>query len=127
MTLKSVTILGLPPIFVQASDLEQVYDDSISLESKGKVHNIEVTLDLYNNLPHVFQAFKIPQAQVVFFVFNQQITFFRHSRNLVIGWENNINDIIPHLRLPRKLVLQMSVKIVFSPDFWISCCKLSVL
>lgn len=57
---------GLPPIFVQVSDLEQVYDDSILLESKGKIHNIEVTLDLYNNLPHVFQAFKIPQAQVAF-------------------------------------------------------------
>jgi len=59
-------LTGLPPIFVQASDLEQIYGDAIWLESKGIEQNVEVTLDLYNNLPHVFQAFKIPQAQEAF-------------------------------------------------------------
>jgi len=57
---------GLPPIFAQVSDLEQVYDDTVLLESKGRSHNVEVTVDLYKNLPHVFQAFNIPQAKLAF-------------------------------------------------------------
>jgi len=62
----NANLSGLPPIFVQVSNLEQVYDDSLWLQSKAKEHKVEVTLDLYKNLPHVFQAFKIPQAQEAF-------------------------------------------------------------
>lgn len=60
-----VSKLGLPPIFVQVSTTEQVYDDTAWLEAKAKSHNVEITVDAFKNLPHVFQAFRIPQAQQV--------------------------------------------------------------
>jgi len=53
---------GLPPLYIQVSDSEQLFDDSVNLEKKARESNVEVTLRIFNGLPHVFQSFGGSQA-----------------------------------------------------------------
>jgi len=48
---------SLPPMLIQVSNTEQLYDDSVKLEARAKECNVKATLDVYDNQPHVFQAF----------------------------------------------------------------------
>ena len=53
-----------PKTLIQVSDIEILYSDSLDLESKIKDGNNEVTLSVYNNLPHVWQIFGfLPEAK----------------------------------------------------------------
>jgi len=54
----------LPPLLVQAGDRETVRDDATSLAAKAKAAGVDVDLQVWDGMIHVFQMFpEIPQAQ----------------------------------------------------------------
>ena len=48
---------GLPPFLIQAGGIEALVDDSISLAESAKRAGVEVKLEVYDNMTHVFQNF----------------------------------------------------------------------
>ncbi|MHA2392707.1 MAG: alpha/beta hydrolase [Promethearchaeota archaeon] len=48
---------GLPPLLIQAGGIEALVDDSITLAEQAKEAGVEVTLEVYENMTHVFQNF----------------------------------------------------------------------
>ena len=48
---------GLPPLLIQAGGIEALVDDSISLAERAKKAGVEVKLEVYDNMTHVFQNF----------------------------------------------------------------------
>jgi acetyl esterase/lipase len=48
---------GLPPLVIQAGTHEVLLDDAIRLARQAAVADIQVTLDITPQVPHVFQAF----------------------------------------------------------------------
>ncbi len=46
---------NLPPILIQVGTEEILFSDSISFAANAMITNTEVTLDVYEELPHVFQ------------------------------------------------------------------------
>jgi len=48
---------GLPPLYVQVSDSEMLLDDSLRLARRGHTHDVEVHVDIWHKVPHVWQAF----------------------------------------------------------------------
>lgn len=48
---------GLPPILLQASTCEMLYSDSVRFVDKAKAAGVDATLQTWNDMPHVFQAF----------------------------------------------------------------------
>ncbi len=48
---------GLPPTFIQVGDDEILLDDSTRLEKKLKASSVEVNLEVWKGMWHVFQAF----------------------------------------------------------------------
>jgi monoterpene epsilon-lactone hydrolase len=57
-------LTGLPPLLVQAGDRETVRDDATELAAKAKTAGVNVELQVWDGMIHVFQMFpEIPQAQ----------------------------------------------------------------
>jgi acetyl esterase/lipase len=48
---------GLPPILIQVGTAELLLDDSLNFAKRAKEAGIDVTLDIWEDMPHVFQAF----------------------------------------------------------------------
>jgi acetyl esterase/lipase len=48
---------GLPPMFIQAGDAEVYRDDSIALAERARARGVDVTLEVWPELFHAFQAF----------------------------------------------------------------------
>ncbi|MHA1378553.1 MAG: alpha/beta hydrolase [Candidatus Helarchaeota archaeon] len=48
---------GLPPILIQVGTSEILLDDSVRLEERAKKAGVEVILDIWEGMIHVFQAF----------------------------------------------------------------------
>ncbi|AKF07959.1 alpha/beta hydrolase [Sandaracinus amylolyticus] len=48
---------GLPPLLLQVGDAEVLLDDSVRLAARAKEAGVEVTLEVFDDLFHVFQAF----------------------------------------------------------------------
>ena len=54
----------LPPLLIQVGDRETVRDDSVMLAEKARVAGVEVDLQIWDGMIHVFQMFaEIPEAQ----------------------------------------------------------------
>ncbi len=55
---------GLAPILIQVSGHEVLLDDALRLTAKAGSDNLDVTLDVVADAPHVFQAFAaiLPQG-----------------------------------------------------------------
>ncbi|WP_050424885.1 alpha/beta hydrolase [Bradyrhizobium tropiciagri] len=57
-------LTGLPPLLVQVGDRETVRDDSTELVAKAKAVGVDVELQVWDGMIHVFQMFpEIPQAR----------------------------------------------------------------
>ncbi|MHA2224340.1 MAG: alpha/beta hydrolase [Candidatus Hodarchaeales archaeon] len=56
-------LTGLPPILVQVSSSEMLYDDSTQFAGIAKKAGLDVTLQVWNNTLHVFHAFGLPESQ----------------------------------------------------------------
>jgi monoterpene epsilon-lactone hydrolase len=48
---------GLPPLIIQAGSHEVLLDDAVRLAGKGATADVEVTLEITPEVPHVFQAY----------------------------------------------------------------------
>jgi len=81
---------GLPKLYIQVSDSEQLYDDSVRLEQKARSQNVDVTLRLFKGLPHVFQSFGGANATLAIGEIGQWV----HNHNLV-----SIQTELEHLRM----------------------------
>jgi len=58
-------LAGLPPLLLQVGDRETVLGDSTRFAKKARAAGVEVTLEVYPDMIHVFQQFAdlIPEAQ----------------------------------------------------------------
>jgi epsilon-lactone hydrolase len=58
-------LAGLPPLLLQVGDRETVLGDSTRFADKARTAGVEVTLEVYPDMIHVFQQFAdlIPEAQ----------------------------------------------------------------
>jgi len=56
---------GLPPLLIQVGSEEVLLDDSTRLAEQARAAGVDVTLEVGQDLPHVYQYFAsfLPQAQ----------------------------------------------------------------
>lgn len=68
---------GLPPLLIQSSSTELLFDEAVRLHKKAKRSGVESTLRVYPALPHVWQIFTvlIPEAGAAF----KEIAAFLHD------------------------------------------------
>lgn len=53
----------LPPLLIQASTSEMLYDDSRLFVERAKTAGVDATLEVWNEMMHVFQAFGLPESK----------------------------------------------------------------
>jgi acetyl esterase/lipase len=55
---------GLPPLLIQVGDRETVLDDSIAFADKTRAAGVDVDLQVWDGMIHVFQMFgaELPEA-----------------------------------------------------------------
>jgi acetyl esterase/lipase len=56
-TVLNASMTGLPPLFIQVGTAELLLGDAIALAAKASEANVNVTLETWPNMPHVFQMF----------------------------------------------------------------------
>jgi monoterpene epsilon-lactone hydrolase len=57
-------LAGLPPLLIQAGKAEALLDDSVRLADRARASGVDVTLELWDDMIHVFQAFSmLPEGQ----------------------------------------------------------------
>jgi acetyl esterase/lipase len=56
-------VAGLPPLLIQVGDRETVLDDSTSFADKARAAGVEVELEVWDNMIHVFQMFGTELAE----------------------------------------------------------------
>src|SRR3954466_13230213 len=54
---------GLPPLLIQVGDRETVLDDSIAFADKARAAGIDVSLEVWDGMIHVFQMFGLTEAR----------------------------------------------------------------
>ncbi|MBA7506711.1 Acetyl esterase [subsurface metagenome] len=54
---------GLPPLLIQASTSEMLYDDSRLFVERAKAAGVDATLEVWDDMMHVFQAFGLPESK----------------------------------------------------------------
>jgi acetyl esterase/lipase len=55
---------GLPPVLVHVGDAEVILDDSTRFAARARDHGVDVTLEVWDEMPHVWHAFAglLPEA-----------------------------------------------------------------
>ena len=48
---------GLPPILIHVGDAEVILDDSVRFAAKARAAGVDVTLEIWDQMPHVWHAF----------------------------------------------------------------------
>ena len=56
-------LTGLPPLLIQVGDRETVLDDSVMFADRARGAGIDVTLEVWDCMIHVFQMFELPEAR----------------------------------------------------------------
>jgi len=54
---------GLPPLLIQVSTSEMLYDDSRLFCEKAQKQKVDVNFQSWDNMPHVFQLFGMPESK----------------------------------------------------------------
>jgi acetyl esterase/lipase len=56
---------GIPPLLIQAGGIEALLDDSITLAKRAESFGVNVKLEVYETMTHVFQNYgeKLPQSR----------------------------------------------------------------
>ncbi len=69
---------GFPPLLVQVGGIEALLDDSVTLAERAKTAGVDVNLEVYENMTHVFQNFgqKLSESRKAFEGVNQFIHKF---------------------------------------------------
>lgn len=55
-------LVGLPPLLIQVGTAETLLDDSNRIAAKAKAAGVEVTLEPWEDMIHVWQIFPVPEA-----------------------------------------------------------------
>ena len=57
-------LTGLPPLLIQVGDRETVLDDSVLFADKARAAGVDVDLQVWDGMIHVFQMFgaELPEA-----------------------------------------------------------------
>jgi len=50
---------GLPPLYIQVSTTELIYDDTVRLAEKARQGNVDVTVDAWEGMEHIWQMFDL--------------------------------------------------------------------
>lgn len=55
---------GLPPMLIHVGDAEVILDDSIRIAARARDHGVDVTIEVWDEMPHVWHAFAglLPEA-----------------------------------------------------------------
>ena len=55
---------GLPPVLIHVGDAEVILDDSTRFAARAKGHGVDVTIEVWDEMPHVWHAFAglLPEA-----------------------------------------------------------------
>jgi epsilon-lactone hydrolase len=55
---------GLPPVLIHVGDAEVILDDSTRFAARARDHGVDVTLEVWDEMPHVWHAFAglLPEA-----------------------------------------------------------------
>jgi acetyl esterase/lipase len=48
---------GLPPVLIHVGDAEVILDDSVRFAAKARAAGVDVTLEVWDQMPHVWHAF----------------------------------------------------------------------
>ncbi|MBN8990369.1 MAG: alpha/beta hydrolase [Rhizobiales bacterium] len=56
-------LTGLPPLLIQVGDRETVLDDSVVFADKARGAGVDVSLEVWDGMIHVFQMFELPEAR----------------------------------------------------------------
>ncbi len=48
---------GLPPLFIQVSDSEIVFDENVNFEKKAKAAGVDISFEIWKNMLHVWQGY----------------------------------------------------------------------
>lgn len=56
-------LAGLPPLLIQVGTSETLYDDSVRLAERAREAGVDVALEPWDEMIHVFQIFPTPEAQ----------------------------------------------------------------
>jgi epsilon-lactone hydrolase len=54
---------GLPPLLIQVGDRETVLDDSVMFADKARTAGVDVSLEIWDGMIHVFQMFGLTEAR----------------------------------------------------------------
>jgi acetyl esterase/lipase len=59
-------LAGLPPLLIQVGTAETLLDDSVRIAERARTADVDVTLELWDDMIHVFQAFApvLPEGQL---------------------------------------------------------------
>jgi epsilon-lactone hydrolase len=73
---------GLPPLLIQVSSTELLFDDALRLHEKARSAGVQSTLSVYPGLPHVWQIFPgaLPEAKLAL---QEAADFIRAGEKLV--------------------------------------------
>jgi epsilon-lactone hydrolase len=55
-------LTGLPPLLIQVGDRETVLDDSVMFTDIARAAGVDVSLEVWDGMIHVFQMFELPEA-----------------------------------------------------------------
>jgi acetyl esterase/lipase len=56
-------LTGLPPLLVQVGSTERLRDDSLRLEDAARAAGVAISIEVWRDMPHVFQAFDFREAR----------------------------------------------------------------
>lgn len=56
-------LAGLPPLLVQVGSTERLRDDSLRLEDAARVAAVTISIEVWRDMPHVFQAYDFREAR----------------------------------------------------------------
>ena len=54
---------GIPPLLLQVGDFEVIRDDSIRVATRAEEHGVQVQLEVWPDMVHVFQVRGLPESQ----------------------------------------------------------------
>lgn len=55
-------LIGLPPILIQVSTSEMLFNDATRFAERAKAADVDITLQTWDNTLHVFQEFGLPES-----------------------------------------------------------------
>jgi monoterpene epsilon-lactone hydrolase len=54
---------GIPPLLLQVGDFEVIRDDSVRVAARAQEHGVQVQLEVWADMVHVFQVRELPESQ----------------------------------------------------------------